>query len=323
MGLRIVFFGTPVFAEEVLRSLLENKVEVVAIVTKPDKPKKRSSTPTPPAVKAFVQTNYPTIPLFQPIKASTLEFAEILRAFNADLFIVVAYSEIIKEILLSMPRYGCINVHGSLLPKYRGAAPIQRAIMAGEQESGISIIEMVKELDAGPILAIEKLGIGPDETAGELSNRLSKLGAKLLIQVIQKLESSGAVTKVTQDHTQATMAPKITLETGRLDWNQPRDALYNCFRGVTPKPGAWCWVSIKGEVKRLRILKMQPCQEVVHDGHLDGSAGSLSKDSKGNPIINCLEGAISLLEVQLEGKKVTTGADFLRGARDPVFPTTN
>ncbi len=210
--LRIVYFGTPQFSATVLDFLLKQKVQIVACVTKPDKPQKRSKAPVPSPVKVVAESHH--IPLLQPLKASDPEFAEKeLRPLNADLFIVVAYSEILKENLLAMPRLGCINVHASLLPKYRGAAPIQRCIMAGDKESGVTIMAMQIKLDAGGMLKVAKTKIDDEMTAGELSTILSHIGSEALWEVIQKVEN-GQILPEPQDSSKVTQAPKLTSDEG-------------------------------------------------------------------------------------------------------------
>lgn len=301
MKKRVVFFGTPRFAATILSYLLEQGVNIVACVTKPDKPQGRSSTLVSPPVKKIALEH--NLPLFQPLKASTPEFAEEMRRFQPDLFVVVAYSEIFREILLTLPPLGCINVHASLLPKYRGAAPIQRAVMAGERETGVTIMRMVKELDAGEMYAVGKMAIGPEMTSGEVFEELAKVGGVELLKVVKRFEE-GEVAGVAQDHSQATFAPKVTPQEGEIDWNRSAQELHNHIRGVTPKPGAWCWVEVKGERKRLAVKK-------ACISNLNGRPGVIL-DGPGL-IIACREGALSLLEVQLEGKKSLSTSEFLRG----------
>lgn len=300
--MKIVYFGTPLFSATILRYLLERQETVIAVVTKPDKPKGRSGEPQPSAVKTLAQSC--GLPVYQPLKASHPEFADFLKSLGADVFLVVAYSEIFKENLLQMPPLGCINVHASILPKYRGAAPIQRCVMAGEKESGVTIMSMAKELDAGDVLAITKTPIPEDMTAGELSDTLSHLGAKALWEVLQGLKK-GKVTKLAQNSSEATFAPKLTIQDGEIHWENPSDTVYNRIRGVTPKPGAWCWVEIKGEKKRLLIKKAR------REPSFSAPPGMLV-DGPGL-LIACQVGAISLLELQVEGKKALAVADFLRG----------
>lgn len=301
--MKVIFFGTPPFAAKTLEYLLGNQIEVVAVVTKPDKPKGRSGTPLPTAVKQVALAHQ--LPLYQPVRCSSLDFAPTLAAYEADLFVVVAYGEIIKEHLLRMPRLGCINVHGSLLPKYRGAAPIQRCLMQGEAETGISIMYMVKEMDAGDVIRMERVPIGPEVTAGELESELCEVGAKALLDVLLALEQ-GPVPHVTQDASQVTFAPKVELNDCRIDWQRPARDIHNLVRGANPEPGAWCLVSLRGETKRLKIWRTQAQP-------LSGTPGRVILSDKRGPVIACGHDSLRLLQVQLEGKKAMSGEELFRG----------
>ncbi len=298
---RIVFFGTPRFAATILEALLSHGANIVGVVTKPDKPVGRSSELMPPPVK--ILANKKGILLFQPLKASTPEFAEELKKLSPDLFVVVAYSEIFKEILLQLPPQGCINVHASLLPKYRGAAPIHRAVMAGETETGVTIMSMAKELDAGEILSVAKTPITPETTSQDLFEVLAKLGAEELWKVLEAFER-GDVKGQAQDPSLATYAPKVNFSDGKIDWKKPANELHNLVRGLFPKPGAWCEVVVRKEKKRLLIKKSS-----IADGQ--GSPGDIL--SQKGLIIACGQGALNLLEIQLEGKKAMKTEEFLRG----------
>ncbi len=300
--LKIVFFGTPQFAATVLDFLLKQPLDVLAVVTKPDKPKGRSGVPRPPPVKVLAEKH--RLPIYQPIKASAPEFADFLKTLEADLFVVVAYSEILRDNLLQIPKRGCINVHASLLPKYRGAAPIQRCIIAGEKESGVTIMSMAKELDAGDILGVAKVPISDEMTSGELFEALSHIGAKALWDVLQEIEK-GSAKRLPQHPESATYAKKLVPEEGELDWKKSATELHNLVRGVTPKPGAWCWVSIRGEQKRLLIKKTHVQKP------LQGVPGTLLPSPE--LTIACSQDALQLVEVQLEGKKTVTAEEFLRG----------
>ncbi len=318
--MRIIFFGTSSFAARTLAKLLENRYEVVAIITRPDRLKGRHLHSSPPPVKEIAHQLYPHIPVFQPEKASAPEFAEILKQFQADLFVVVAYGEIIKKNLLEMPKFGCINIHASLLPKYRGAAPMQRCLMAGEEEAGITIIEMTPQMDAGDILAMESIPVPMDMTFGELDAKLCDLGVKLLFNTIRAFEK-GTVTKVAQDHALATLAPKITAEEEKIDWNRSATAIHNQIRALSPIPAAWCQVKIGSELKRLKIKKSQ-----IVEGN-SSAAGSMISFGKEGWVVACGQDALRLIEVQLEGKKPMSASDCLRGIHLPVemclpFPST-
>lgn len=305
--MKVVYFGTPLFAAKTLEHLIEKGVEVVAIISKPDKPKGRSGSLAPTPVKEFAQTLEKAIPVYQPEKVSDPEFAPILKAYDADLFVVVAYGEIIKQHILDMPRLGCINVHASLLPKYRGAAPIQRAIIQGEKESGVSIMHMVRKMDAGNVIKTISVPITEEMTFGELENELLEAGKRALISVIKELDEKGPMPGDPQDETLVTFAPKIELEDCRIDWNLPARQIHDLIRGVNPHPGAWCNVIVKGEAKRLKVLRSQVVQGKK------GQVGEHFFHPKEGLIVQCGEGRLRLLEVQLEGKKAMGSEELLRG----------
>lgn len=306
--MRIVFFGTPVVAAKVLDYLLKNQVDVAAVVSKPDRPKGRSGVPVPTPVKETALAFNPNIPVYQPEFVSAPEFAGVLKPYEADLFVVVAYGEMMKEHLLQMPRSGCINLHYSLLPKYRGAAPMQHSIIQGESETGVTVLHMVKKMDAGDIIERVKVPIGPETTFGELENILSETGKKALLKAIHAFEK-GEPPRTAQDHDQATFAPKIELEDCEIIWNRPAQELHNLVRGVNPYPGAWCTVEVKGEKKRLKISRTR----VVPSERASPGTQLHASQTKGNLLIATGDQALELLEVQLEGKKSMTSAELVRG----------
>lgn len=309
--MKIVYFGTPQFAAEVLSYLLENGISVAAVITKPDKAQGRSKELLPTPVKETALKH--GIPVHQPEIVSTLEFAPTLSTYNADLFVVVAYGEIIKQHLLDMPKLGCINLHASLLPKYRGAAPIQRCIINGETESGVSIIYMARKMDAGDIIQMSKVSIGPDTSYGELQDLLCRAGAQTLLKVIRDFEK-GIVHRIPQQHEEATLAPKLELEDCELDWNRPAQELHNLVRGVFPFPGAWCYVVVKGQKLRLKILKAT-IERISHK-EVSGRFLAYGKDGV---VVACGEQALRLIQVQLEGKKVMHAEELARGIQLSCF----
>lgn len=305
--MKIVFFGTPAFAAETLRYLLEqHRFNVVAAVTRPDRPQGRSGTPSPSAVKKLIRDNYPSIPILQPEKASQPEFAESLKTFDADLFVVVAYGEIVKQSLLDMPRLGCINLHASLLPKFRGAAPIQRSIIDGETETGVTVMYMNRKMDEGDVIQIAVTPIGPEMTYGELQDELCEIGKIALVDAIASIEK-GMAARTPQDHSKATYAPKIELEDCQIDWRRPAIVLHNLVRGVNPEPGAWCSVNIKGQSKRLKVLK------TLVRSDLAGEPGTIISGNKKQLVVGCGESALQILSLQLEGKKAMPAEEMLRG----------
>lgn len=307
--MKIIFFGTPEFSAKVLSFLLENGANVVAVISKPDKPKGRSSTPVPTPVKAIALNNNPPIPIYQPDIVSAPGFADTLRSFQADLFVVVAYGEIIKQHLLDMPCLGCINMHVSLLPKYRGAAPIQRCIIEGENESGVTIMHMVKKMDAGDIIEVIKVPITPDMTFGDLEQILCDDGKKLLLKVIKDFEK-GIIKRTPQDHSQSTLAPKIELEDCEIDWNWPAKKIHDLVRGVNPYPGAWCTAKVKNEQKRLKIWRTK-----IHSSSITHKEppGTILSGPKQNLLIATGHDNLELVEIQLEGKKMMSSKDLLLG----------
>lgn len=301
--MKIVYFGTPQFAADVLGYLLNEGVAIEAVITKPDKPKGRSGLPQPTPVKLVAQAHH--IPVYQPELVSALDFAEVLLQYQADLFVVVAYGEIIKQHLLDMPKLGCINLHASLLPKYRGAAPIQHAIINGERETGVTIMHMVRKMDAGDIIKMVKIPIDNETTYGELEQTLCIKGSAALLQVIRDYET-GTLDRIPQDHTQATLAPKIELEDCEINWNLPAKAIHDLIRGVYPHPGAWCRVAIRDHILRLKVFKT-----LVVEG--SGPPGHLLNYGKEGLVVSCGEEALRLLDLQLEGKKGMAAEELMRG----------
>lgn len=305
--MKIVFFGTPPFAAKLLKVVLDHGIEVAAIITKPDKPQGRSQKLLYSAVKEAALTYAPHIPLYQPEFVSAPEFAPTLAALDADIFLVIAYGEIIKQHLLDMPRLACINVHGSILPKYRGAAPIQWALLNNEIESGITVTHMVKKMDAGDIIRIAKAPIGPDTTYAELEDQLCQASVTPLLEVLSEYQR-GIIPKHTpQDPALVTYAPKIELEDCQIDWHRPALELHGLIRGVNPDPGAWCYALVKGERKRLKIVR-----SALLEGH-SAEPGTLLEFKKNKMIVACGNQALQILELQPEGKKRMQAAEFING----------
>ncbi len=307
--MNIVFFGTSNFASTLLDCLLKHKLNIVAVVTRTDKPQGRSLKVSSPPVKELMQKTYPDVPVLQPLKASTPEFAEHLKKYNPDLFIVADYGEILKSLILDMPSLGAINVHGSMLPKYRGAAPIQRSLINGDLKTSISIVKMVLALDAGDVLAHEEIDLPSSMTFGELAQKMSLLSCPLLIKVIHQIKD-GTLQPVPQDPSQVTFAAKITPAEMEIKWNRSAAEIHNLIRGISPQPGAWCWVQIGADKKRLKIKR----SEVV-TGQAYFGENIVFSDKEW--IVACGTGALKLLEVQLEGKKSLPIGEFLRGFHEP------
>ena len=305
--MRVIFFGTPPFAATVLSSLFENGVEVVAIVTKPDTFKGKSSRSTFSAVKKRAREKYPHVPLYQPHKASDPQFEKVLKSYNSDLFVVVAYGEILKENILKVPKLNCLNVHPSLLPEYRGAAPIHFALLNGDAKSGTTIMEMAAKMDAGAIFKQHVVPIPPEMNFEELEERLRQESCVALLSVIRDFEK-GEVQKTAQNHDKATYVKKVTPSMAHLDWKESATVLHNKIRAFSPKPGAWCTIEVKEKPKRLKIIRSRILPNVF--SKLPGQTIQYGKKSW---TIACGQGALELLEVQLEGKRAMQTKDFLRG----------
>ncbi|NLG93316.1 MAG: methionyl-tRNA formyltransferase [Clostridiales bacterium] len=297
--MRIIFMGTPDFAVPCLQSIIE-KHTVCAVFTQPDKPKGRGYALTPPPVKVLAQEK--NIPVYQPKTLRTEEAAQLIRDLNPDAIVGVAYGKILPKEILAVPPYGCINVHASLLPKYRGAAPIQWAVINGEKETGVTTMYMAEGLDTGDMLLKEKTEIGPEETAGELHDRLSQLGAELIIKTLQGIEE-GTIQRIPQGDSETCYASMLTKELSHVDWNKPAQEIHNLVRGLSPWPVA----NTTFHGKLLKIHKTK-----IADGY-SGEAGH-PVNANGAFIVCCGGNtALELLEVQYEGKKRMSGKDFLRG----------
>jgi methionyl-tRNA formyltransferase len=305
---KIVFFGTPTFAASILKRLHQEGFSIPLAVTRVDKPRGRSQAPLPTEVKAMAQSL--GIPVAQPEKASSPEFAKALADLEADLFVVVAYGEILKDSILSLPKLACINVHASLLPKYRGASPIQQAILEGEKESGITIMHMTKRMDAGNIIAEKALSIGENETAGELEERLCALGAELLINVL--CNPAGIPKGVEQDEQKATYVKKILPEDAKLDFSQSAQEVHNKIRAMSPKPGAYVELMHKGSLQRVKIFRSRLAKEALPYKQVQIEAQRF--------LIGCGDGrAIEIVELQRPGKKRVSFDVFMRGLQGHSF----
>lgn len=313
--MKVIYFGTPHFAANILEVLLQNGINIVAVITKPDRPQGRSGKPVATPVKQVVLTKAPHLPLFQPERVSDLEFSPTLESFNADLFVVVAYGEIIKQHLLDMPALGCINVHASILPKYRGAAPIQWSLINGEEESGITIMQMVKKMDAGDIIKIAKVKIEEDTTFPELEKHLCQAAGPALLEVLAEYQKGMIPEHYSQDHSLVSFSPKIELENCYIDWKSTSQTIHNLVRGVTPDPGAWCYIQLKKEKKRLKIIqtKRVTASNFGLSTELKSTPGSILKYHKEEFIVACGDGALQISQLQLEGKRRMSAEEFIRG----------
>lgn len=306
--LNLVFMGTPDFAVPVLESLAQAH-RVSLVVTQPDKPKGRGQhlAQSPVKQKALDLG----IPVAQPASLKTPEFHDLIAAQNADLLVVVAF-RILPATLFPLARLGAVNIHGSLLPRYRGAAPIQWAVANGDAETGVTIFQLDAEVDHGTILAQAKTPIGPDETSGELFARLSAMGRDLLLQTLEDLEAGGATHfqgAREQDHTLASPAPKIHKEDGAIDWNLPAAAIHDRVRAFNPYPACYATEMLpSGPGRVLRIHRSRPAPG-------NGSAPGELRAEGGEPFVGTGEGTLRLLEVQWEGKPRISGRDLVNGLR--------
>ncbi|MCP9455066.1 MAG: methionyl-tRNA formyltransferase [Nitrospira sp.] len=304
--MRIVFMGTPEFAVPSLEALLragDSDDHVVGVVTQPDRPKGRGQVLTPPPVKVIA--DQAGIPVVQPLKIRTPDFLERLASWKPDVIVVAAFGRILHAPILNLPPLGCVNVHGSLLPKYRGAAPIQWALINGETETGITTMLMDEGMDTGPILLQEKIPILPDDTTSTLAPRLAKLGGELLVQTIAGLKAS-TIRPVPQDHSQATMAPLLKKEDGEIHWTMSATALVNRIRGLTPWPGAYTFHG----ADRWMIWKAVAVQEPA-----TGQPGTVLAVTKQSIKVATGEGVLELLELQTANSKRMTVGQYLAGHR--------
>lgn len=296
--MKVVYFGSSSFAAPPLDAIREH---VAMVVSQPDKPSGRGMEMRPTPVKALAQQL--GLPVMTPRRCKAPGFSAELRDVDADLFVVASYGQILPTSLLEMPKHGCVNIHASMLPKYRGAAPIQRAIEAGETFTGVTLMHMDEGMDTGDIIVSELMGISPDETAGELHDRMAAVGARLLEAWLPVL-ADGTAERRPQDHERATYAPKVEKEDARLDLCSPIHEAYNRFRAFTPFPGAF----IETGRGPLKVLEARMIAGVDH-------APGCIVATKPSLVVACENGALNLLRVQAHGKRATSGADYANGAR--------
>lgn len=317
--MRILFMGTPDFATESLKALYEKKYDIIGVVTNIDKPKGRGMKLIPSDVKKYAMDK--GLKIYQPNKIrNNLEFLEEVKRLNPDLICVVAYGKILPQELLDIPKYGCVNVHGSLLPEYRGAAPIQWAVLNGDKKTGVTTMFMNAGMDTGDMILKEEVEIGDNETTGELWQRLSKIGAKLLIKTVEQIKN-GTVTRIPQPE-EGTMAPMLSKEMAKIDWEKKTATeIKNLVRGLNPIMGAYSYVNNK-KIKFWKVdtLTQQDLLEKFEElkeykGRLKQVAPGtvLFSDSKKGLFINAREGIIQVLEIQGENAKRMFTNDFLRG----------
>lgn len=304
--MRIVYMGTPDFAVPCLEMIINQDYELVGVVTQPDRPRGRGQKLHPPPVKVVADKK--GISVYQPDKIRTPEFLDTLTGLAPDIIVVVAYGKILPQEILQLPPGGCVNVHASLLPKYRGAAPIHWAVINGEEKTGITTMYMDKGMDTGDMILNSEISIGPDDTVGDIHDRLATLGAAVLEETL-KLASDGKAPRTPQDHNQATYAPMLKKEHEVINWHNSALGIKNQIRGMNPWPGTF--TTLAGEV--LKVWRA----EVVDDAHWGYKPGTIVSSNKGQFIVQAGDGCLSLLEVQLQGGKRLVIDDFMRGKTIP------
>lgn len=312
--LNILFMGTPDFAEESLKSIDKAGFNILGVVTNPDKPKGRGMKMVSSPVKEYALEK--NIPVYQPIKVSNNpEFIEEVRKMNPDVICVVAYGKILPEELLKIPKLGCINVHGSLLPKYRGAAPIQWAVINGDKKTGITTMYMDVGMDTGDMILKKEVDIGGNETTGELWDRLAKIGGELLVETLNKIEDGTAPREKQGEN--FTMAPMLNKEMSKIDWeNQSAIQIKNLVRGLNPIMGAYCYLNDK-KIKFWKVDVVNKFESEIKDINKLENGTVLIADPKEGLFIKTKEGILEVLEIQGENAKRMPIGDFLRGNKCP------
>jgi methionyl-tRNA formyltransferase len=299
----IVFMGTPHIAAATLERLAQGPDPVVGIVTQPDRPSGRGQKSAPSPVRKFAEMR--GIPVVTPEKIRTPEFLETLKNWKPEIIVVVAYGRIVPKTVLELPPYGCLNVHYSLLPKYRGAAPAAWTIINGETEGGVTTMKLVEKMDAGGIYLQERVPLTHDETTGSLQSKLTPVGARLLLDTLHRLKE-GSLTPTEQDESGATLAPILKKEDGLIEWNRSAIEIERRVRGLDPWPGSFTHVGGKLlKVHRVEIISIE----------LNGSPGEIVRADASGFWVATAVGVIGLKEVQLENKKRLAGVEFIRGAR--------
>ena len=303
--LRVAMLGTGAFALPTFRGLLDSKHTVVGLVTQPDKTGAGHHQHRNPLKELAIERG---LPVFQPEKASAAESLEVLASWQVDLYVVAAYGQILSTKLLQTPRLGAINVHASILPKYRGASPIQHAVWHGESETGITIFQIVRELDAGAVLTIERTPIGAEETSGELEERLAQLAVPVLLRVVDQLDA-GTATAEEQDHSQSTYARRLSKADGQIDWRRSAEQIECHVRAMQPWPKAFSfWERPQGAPLRVIVSRVSVVADVS-----DAAPGTVLASPSGQLIVKAGQEAMSIEQLQPEGKRAMPTAEFLKG----------
>ena len=306
--MRILFMGTPDFALFSLRALVESGEEVIGVVTQPDKPKGRGYTLTPPPVKVYAEEQ--GLPVYQPKTLKDEAFAELLAELDPELIAVVAFGKILPKNVLDYPKYGCINVHGSILPAYRGAAPMQRAIIDGMSETGVTTMMMDVGLDTGDMLLVEKITVEENDNFETVHDKLGAVGAHALCKTVCAIKN-GTLTRTVQDDTRATYAAKIEKEDCRIDFSKSAKAVHDLIRGLSPIPLSFTHTA---DGKMLKVI----ASEVAQREGVQAPAGTVLALEGGKITVACGAGSVSLLTVLPEGKKRMLAADFINGRKIAV-----
>jgi methionyl-tRNA formyltransferase len=303
--IKIIFFGTPQFAVVILKALIKIDYDIAAVFTQPDKKIGRKQEVVFSPVKDLALKN--KIEIFQPESLRDTKLAEEMKKINPDLFIVAAYGKILPKEILEIPKYGAINVHASLLPKYRGASPVQCAIINGEKETGITLMKMNEKMDEGDILVQEKIKINENDTTDTLMKKMAELGAKMTVKFVSDwVEEKIKPTK--QNHADATYCKTVKKEDGKIDWSNTAEEIYRQWRAYLPWPGIFSDLKIKNQQKRLKLLKI----ENAPDEETGGKPGKIVKYNRGIAV-QAKKGLVILKKIQLEGKKEMDVSDFVRG----------
>lgn len=309
--MRIAFFGTPDFAAQSLDALLRSRHDVVLVVTQPDRPRGRGQRVTASPVKALAEAH--GIPVHQPTRLRDEQWLDELRALDLDLGVVAAYGRLLPDALLAIPRLGMINVHASLLPRHRGASPVHQAVISGDTTTGVTIMRVVSELDAGPMLARVETPIGTDETTGDVEARLARLGADLLVSVVDRL-ADGPVHEEPQDPSAATFAPRLEKRMGLVDWSRPAAEIHNLVRGLQPWPGAWTFLDGQRLVIRQTRLRPDAPGRTPAGSSQPGAPGTLLVEGRETLGVVCGDGRVlDIVALQPEGRRVMTAREFLAG----------
>lgn len=304
--MKVVFMGTPEFAVPSLKAVMAHH-EVVAVVTQPDKPKGRGKKLTPSPVKEVALENH--IPVLQPVKVKEKEAVAAIERFAPDIIVVVAFGQILSKEILDMPKYGCINVHGSLLPNYRGAAPMQWAVINGETKTGITTMYMAEGLDSGDMLLTEEMDILPEDTYGSVYEKMKDLGAKVLVATLEAI-AKGGISRIPQAHEKATYAPMIGKETGHIKWDKSCQEIIHLIRGLDPAPNAYTLFD-------QQVIKIWDAEE-TDENYPHDAPGQVVAHTKKGFVVKAANGGLLVTQVQAKGGKRMAADAYLRGHQLPV-----